>query len=446
MLCPGAFYHNVRVVQQGLAGVPLAAVADTGKLAVLGHGNAAVVKQVPVTAQVGAAVFINEVDVAAQGLALPERGHIFLHQSFFLCRELIGIGRVNGRPEGGIQRVQAIIQADSVVFKVNALQHQPGVHAVARVALDDLPLQLEAQGVQGMVQYLARGAAVYLPGKLRQRAQGNAVAPLQQIGVAVVHRDAQHREDAGGAARRRAQPQNIVVAPLDVDAGMLHQRVKQPCRFTAPVEDIAHNVEPLHGQALDELRHRYDNILRRAGLHNGVQQGVVIAELVLLLVPLDVQQLVQHKAPVLRHLLSHIAAGVFSGQHLRQGPQPLQHVPKRSVAQLSLLTQAVQLLPGIVNHRTESAAALLPDLLLKQAAHFFQDHAGAVIQNVPHRAVFAVQIADKMFCALGQGEYGPEIDDLGARGRPVWVFLRQQRKIFPGVVCHFNASCSLFIH
>ena len=441
---PGAFYHDVRIVQQRLAGVPFAAVADPGKLPVLGHGDAAVVEQIAVAAEICAAIFINEVNMAAQGLALPEGGHIFLHQGLFLRRQLIGIGRVDGGPEGRIQGVHAIIQADGVACKVDALQHQPGIHAVARVALDNLPLQLKAQGIQGVVQHFARGAAVHLPGKLRQRAQGDAVAPLQQVGVAVVHGDAQHREDAGRAARRRAQPQDVVVAPLDVDVGVLHQRVQQAGRFAAPVENVAYDVQPLHGQALDELRHGHDDLFRRSGLHNGVQQGVVVAELVFLLVPLDMQQLVQHKAPLRRHLFAHIAAGVFAGQHLRQGAQPLQHVPKGAVTELILLPQAVQLLPGVVDQRAEGAAALLPDLLLIQAAHLFQNHAGAVVQNVPHRAVFAVQVADKMFRALGQGEYGPEIDDLRARRRPVGVFFRQKFKIFPGVVCHVNASCALF--
>ena len=49
---------------------------------------------------------------------------------------------------------------------------------------------------------------------------------------------------------------------------------------------------------------------------------------------------------------------------------------------------------------------------------------------MPHRAVLAVQVAYEVLRALGQGEDGAEIYDLGADGRLIRVLFGQELQVF----------------
>ena len=109
-----------------------------------------------------------------------------------------------------------------------------------------------------------------------------------------------------------------MVAPLDVEIRVLHEHVHDARGLRAAVEDVAHYVEPVHGQALYELRERRDDAVGGAGCDDAVEDGVVIAVLVRVLVALDVQQLVEHELPAGGHLAAHMRARVLAGERLGQ--------------------------------------------------------------------------------------------------------------------------------
>ena len=69
---------------------------------------------------------------------------------------------------------------------------------------------------------------------------------------------------------------------------------------------------------------------------------------------------------------------------------------------------------------------------------------GAVVQYVAHGGVFAVQVADEVLRALGQGEHGPQLYELGADGRLVWVFFAEQFEVFACKCTHIMYLRSLY--
>ena len=127
---------------------------------------------------------------------------------------------------------------------------------------DDVSLQFETEDGEGLVHGLFVRAAVDLLAELRQGAERNAVAPLQGQRVAVIGAYAQNGEHAGRAARRRAQPEYVVVAPLYVDIRVLHQHIHDPRGLGASVEDVAHDVEPVYREAFYELGQGGDDVVR----------------------------------------------------------------------------------------------------------------------------------------------------------------------------------------
>ena len=310
--------------------------------------------------------------------------------------------------------------------------------------LDDLPFQLGAQHGQSLVQGFLLRIAVDPDTEIRQLPQGDAVIPFQGGLVVIVHADAQHRQDGGRAAGAGAQPENVMIAPLDVHIGVLHQTLNDAGRVRPPVKNIPHHMQPVHRQTLDQRGHGDNQTLRRSGIHNGGNDGVAIAELVGVLVPLYVQQLVQHKRPFLGHAVAHIAAGVLAGEHLRQDPQMLNNGAQRGVIQLSPLPENVQLLLRVIDHGTEGVAPALAQLLPEKPQHLFQNDAGAVVEDVADGGVFPVQVADEMLRPLGQRQNGAEIDQLRAGGGLIGIFLGQKLQILPVKLFHISPSVFIF--
>ena len=265
--------------------------------------------------------------------------------------------------------------------------------------------------------------------EIRQLPQGDAVIPLQGSLVVIVHADAQHRQDRGGTASAGTQPENVMVAPLDVHVGVLHQQLNDAGRVRPTVKNISHHMEPVHCQALDQCGHGYNQALRRAGIHNGGNDGIVIAELVGILIPLHVQQLIQHKLPLRRHAMAYIAAGVLAGEHFRQGPQTLNDGTQLGIIQYSPLPENVQLLLGVIDYGTEGVTLALAQFLPKQQQHLFKNYTGAVVENVTDGGVFPMQVADEVLCPFGQRQNRTEIDQLRTGGGLIGIFFSQQLQI-----------------
>ena len=179
------------------------------------------------------------------------------------------------------------------------------------MALDNLALELKEQHVDGLDQ---RGdgltGGVCGIGKGDKLTQRDAVVVLQDLVVVVAQVIAQHRGDAGGLTGRSAHPQQVVVAPLDVERMVGEQAVHNLGSAAAAVEDVAHQVQVVDGQALDERGERLDKVVGAGGLQDGLHDALVIAHAIVVLVRVRVQQLVDDVGVVARDGLTHLGARV----------------------------------------------------------------------------------------------------------------------------------------
>ena len=121
------------------------------------------------------------------------------------------------------------------------------------MALDNLALELKEQHVDGLDQ---RGdgltGGIGGVGEGDEFAQGDAVVVLENLIVVVAQVVAQHRGDAGGLAGCGAHPQQVVVAPLDIERMIGEQTVHNLGRAATAVKNVADQVQVVDGEALDK--------------------------------------------------------------------------------------------------------------------------------------------------------------------------------------------------
>ena len=113
------------------------------------------------------------------------------------------------------------------------------------------------------------------------------------------------RCDTGVRAARRAHPQDIVVAPFYVDAGVLYQQFDDLVRRIAAVKDVADDMQTVYRQPLDQLSQR-DHKAVGVDTQDGLEDLIVISYLIVVLVGLGVHQLVDDVRKVLRHGFAHL--------------------------------------------------------------------------------------------------------------------------------------------
>ena len=104
------------------------------------------------------------------------------------------------------------------------VEHTGGVGAAGRVGVG----HPEGQVV----------VAIELLGHPLQVTEVDAVAVFQHPVVVVGQRRFQHGADADGAARRSAHPDDIVVAPLDIDVVVAHEQVQNDIGAGAAIKQI----------------------------------------------------------------------------------------------------------------------------------------------------------------------------------------------------------------
>ena len=186
------------------------------------------------------------------------------------------------------------------------------VHAVFGVAEDFLPLELLAEDVDGLQGGLFRvGGRIVLEGKDGQGPKGNAVTVFENAGRMVLEVDADDVGAAGPVAAGGPHPEHVVVAPLNVQAVVIQQKVDDAVGLPAPVVDVADDMKVVDGQALDERGQGFDELVPVFQGQDGVIYFFMITKLVVVLVLLLVNQLVEDVGEIPRHGLADFRAGVL---------------------------------------------------------------------------------------------------------------------------------------
>ena len=273
--------------------------------------------------------------------------------------------------------------------------------------------------------------AVGLIGKLAQAAQVKAVALLQRFYICIGKRCFQHRGNADGAACGRAHPNGVVIAPLNIHIVMLHQGIHNTVGAGAAVIQIAHDVQLIHGQALDQLAEMND---KRIGLavFDDADDDLIIIHLFVMVFKMGVQQFVQNMCALWRQAAAHMGAGVLAADQAAKLDQAQQGVlvPVIQVFFALGCLEQRQLLLGVIDQGGKLLAVFGAGVFLRQhSIDLFADHARGAVEHMHERLVFAVQIAHKMLGALGQAQHGLLVDHLAGCLGHGGVFLRKQLQI-----------------
>jgi len=161
---------------------------------------------------------------------------------------------------------------------------------------DQLPFQLELDDGHGLVHLggqmdidrvvfvfvqdmgrkdLAGIIAVDLGRKHRQRTEIDAITIFENIKAVVADTEPDHIGHAGQATCCRSHPEDVVVAPLDIDIMEINQGIHDRIGARSAVEDITDDMQFVDGKLLDQDTQAGDEILHHAGLDDRADTGLV---------------------------------------------------------------------------------------------------------------------------------------------------------------------------
>ena len=364
-----------------------------------------------------------------------------------------GVCRVYRREGGVPQGVALLPHLHGVGVPVDAAQIIPPLHLEIRVAVDDLTLQLEHEDGDGLVHHgaaaehsLRIGAAggvrvghpdgkIVLAVELLRHAlqvpQVDAVAVLQHPVVVVGKCSFKYRTDADGTAGGSAHPYHVMVAPLDIYIVMTHQQIQNNVRAGAAVKQVAHDMQFIHRQMLDELAQPHDKAVGAAILDDAAHDLAVVQVFIVIL-KVGVEQLVQNIAAAGGQTAAHMVAGVLGGHQTADIDQlekglgvPLLQCILGSAACFKLR----QLFGGIVDQGGKLGTGCFRHGVTQHGIHLFPDDTGGRVQDVHKGLVLAVQVAHKVLGALGQLEQRLCADDLAGSCRLRRVISGQQGQV-----------------
>ena len=285
---------------------------------------------------------------------------------------------------------------------VDLVEQQAVGHVELGVTLDNLALEFKEQHVDGLDQRgdgLAGGIGGI--GKGDELTQRDAVVVLEDLVIVVAQVVAQHRGDTGRLTGSGAHPQQVVVAPLNVERMVGEQAVHNLGRTAAAVEDVAHQVQVVDGEALDERGERLDKVVGAGGLQDGFDNALVITHAVVVLIRMRVQQLVDDVGVIARDGLTHLGAGIAARKRAGNHNELVEHslVPGGRV--LVLAADQLDLLARVVDERAQLALFVKGERVAKDLVDMFAHDARAVVEDVHKGFVLAVHVAHKMLGALG---------------------------------------------
>ena len=285
------------------------------KAAAFGQRHGTMEHQISVFDFVNAALGKQELHMVLQLFALFEVLHQMGNNVFFLLGQLGGVLGVHGREIHIQHGVAFSLNLHGAVPEIDLAQQFPVLHLKVRVPVDDHALHLEHHHGDGLMHpghtlqpsFVVRAAClihmghkprnvavlIHRLGQIGQPPQIDVVPFFQHLHVVVGQRGFHNGQNADGAACRRAHPDHIVVAPLNVHRMVRHQLIQNDVRPGAAVKQIAHNVQLIHGQPLDQRTHCNDKVIRTPGCGDAAEDLPVVHILIVIL-KMRVQQLIQN--------------------------------------------------------------------------------------------------------------------------------------------------------
>ncbi len=418
-------------VVQRAAFIGFAEDLDLFQAAVVVERHAGMQQQVAVADLVQAAGFQEEAHMTLQLLTAQKRRLQTHHDLFLFGRERIGVGRIDGRKHLVDQLVLDAVNDDGAAVAVDLPQQVAIVELEARILRDkgrldlelddghsllDLHVQLDLGrrqvGVALQAESHARIVAIGLLRERGERQNVDAVGVFQDGQVAVARADAHDVGNAPALPERGAHPDDVVVAPLDVDVVMRDERFHDGVGRGAAVVDVADDVQAGNGQALNGVRERFDQIDAAPGAHGGVHDGVVVRFLVGS-VDVDPDQFFEQVGELIRQLLSHAAARVLASGTAHNGDQARNVGGVERGFVLACGQHELGLFARVVDQRAQAALFLLGKRIAEDLVDLQANGSRPVAQDMTECLGLAVDVGSEKLGPLRQAHDGAQVDDLG---------------------------------
>ena len=186
-----------------------------------------------------------------------------------------------------------------------------------------------------------------------------------------------------------------MVAPLNVDLVVIHQRIQYPVRTRPPVVNIADHMQSGDGQTLDQFSQMYDVVLGPACVDDRLKQALIVIGFVFDL-GLLVKQFLDQRRHMWRQELPDRFAAILGSQQLAKLDQPDQGQPAPLGRVRHRLQHQRRFFLRVVNQRSQIALLTLGQRIGEHFLDLAPDRTCAVANHMLKRLVFAVDIGQKM--------------------------------------------------
>ena len=429
---PGRTRHLFTKIKPAAPTILFACIDDGTEAAIIIERHAAMEEQIAVAAQVHIPLLIEVIHMAVQHSAFEEVRAQIRHDCLLGFRQRIDIFLpircIDGREIRAFQLIPfSITELNMRGTKINAVEQTAALHLEIRMAGNQLAFQFEHHHRDGSLSSFD-GCFIRINAcrKCRERAQADAITPFQHVGIMIAQGIAYNCCNTGLAAKCRPHPEHIVIAPLDIHGGMLHQEIEDGIRTVATVEEIANDMQPVDRQAFDEDGECLDEIRTAVNLHDRIEQFLKIDELCLIGFRPCIHEFDNDRGIPLGYEATNLRSRVFIAHELGEFEQPRQVLPIPCRRCPPCFAHLLHLFPRIINQGTEFRFLLFGQPYAKDIIDFLPDDAGAIVEDVKKRRIFAMQIAHEMLDAFGQREIRLQIDDFLVNGFLCGILLCHQ--------------------
>eukprot|EP00760_Papus_ankaliazontas_P029576 PhM_4_TR429/c0_g1_i1/m.71371 len=426
----------VEAVDVRLAAELRVANAELTEVALLVHRDAAVEQQRAVERLVHAAVVEEELNVLVQTDAVAELTQEGLDDALLRLGELVRVLRIKRREVLVQQRVCLAVDLDRARLEVHRGEHDTVVHRELRVPLDELSLQLKLDDAQGLVHFgvecKVRGGEVALAGLLRlegtagvvavrvhgvgrQGKQADAIAFLNRTQVSVAKGNTESTAQGHLAAGTRTHPQDVMVAPLEINRFEVREVVHDDVSAWAAVENIADNVEAVDGEIADHSGERDDHVRRTAGLDDSREN--VLKVLLARRIAHRMDELFDEELMSRGHCLADLLPSVLGRDLAEHHKDVLEvvHAP-RVPLENNALERQLQTLFRVIDERREFIHFELREFVGEELVDVAADDTAAVVHDVEEGLVLSVDVGHEMLRALWELQHRLQVDNLSRGG------------------------------
>ena len=395
------------------------------------------------------AVRKEKADMLLEKLRVCEAVHQGVHQLLFLLRHLIRILRVDGREVRILHRIALSVDGHRALFIIDLIEEHTVIKLILRMATDQCPLLLKQDDTDGLT-HLRGETGIYRVGDIgiqemwleagtwviaihllrihRKRTQIDAIAVLEHIEGVIGGGDAENACDAGRITTGGTHPLGIMIPPLDIHIMEAHQLLHDLVRMRASVEDITDDVKVIDDEVLDQLRQRHDEIIAHIDVDDGIHDTAEIAPLILIMA-IEVQELIDRVGILLRHLLTHLRAGILRADAATDIHETIDRdaLPLRRI--LRLVRRIRKNVSRIVNQVRQLQLLLLRQQVSEGLIDLITDDSGGRPHQVDEGLTFTMQVRKEILCALRKCTDRTQVDDLRTCSRRSRKLLCEQLQI-----------------